>query len=327
MNAQILADAARIVGLLGALSGLLGGCGEQAPPPLEGSPAGPYRLILTLDPPRPTTDHDTDLAFRLIHSGNGQPVTDLQIVHERSLHTFIVARDFSSFAHLHQDDFVPVTAPERMDGRQHFPYRFPAQGSYRIVSEFVHRDRSWSKRFDVQVGPGAALRAAAPDFARERQVGPYHAVMSTSPARPVAGHETELVFELSRDGRPVTDLALWLGAEAHVAIWRSDGEFFGHTHSYTPEMARMMATMQGHRMDAAHSAAMMLKMMAAPPRLVYPGPVIPVRHVFPSAGTYHLFVQCAPGGASLVLPFVVAVVADDGQADTRLQSIVEVSAR
>jgi hypothetical protein len=313
--------------LLGAALLGLAGCGESAPTPLEGSPAGPYRLTLMLGPAAPQPGTDTLLNFELTQRASGAPVHDLQIVHERALHTFIVARDFSSFAHLHHEDFGPIDAADRDAGRQRFAYRFPATGDYRIVSEFTHRDRSWSQRFDVRVGHGAAPAAPPVDLKRMRRIGDYAARLEVSPAQPVAGHEAELVLALHRDGQPVTNLALWLGAEAHVAVWRSDGEQFGHAHSYTPEMARMMAAMQGHRVDAAHSAAMMLKMMSAPPRLVYPGPVIPVRHVFPTSGLYHVFIQCAPGGQSLVVPFTLEVLPDDGKADTTLRSIVDAAVR
>lgn len=250
-------------------------------------------------------------------------MSDLQIVHERALHTFIVARDFSSFAHLHHEDHAPRTADDIAAGRFEFPYRFPREGDYRVVSEFVHRDRSWSRRFDLAIGRGGTKGAAPADLSRTRRVGDYSATLTSSPAVPVAGHEAELVLDLMRDGAPVTDLALWLGAEVHMAIWREDGEHFGHTHSYTPEMARMMATMHA---DGAHSAAMMLKMMAAPARLAYPGPRVPARHVFPTPGTYRLFCQLAPGGEAVVFPFAVSVVADDGNVDTRVESIVPLAA-
>lgn len=314
----------RLVGRLCAcvIAFALAGCGESPPAARDGSPAGPYRLTLTLTPPVPVVTQDTQLELRLTRSTDDTPVSDLQIVHERALHTFIVARDFTSFAHLHHEDFSPWTDADRAAGRFRFPYRFPAAGDYRIVSEFVHRDRAFSKRFDVQVGRATRGTRAPVDLSRERLVDGYRVVLRASPEKPVAGHETELVFELSRDGKPVTNLALWLGAEVHLAIWREDGEQFGHSHSYTPAMARMMAAMQGHRMDATHSAAMMLKMMATPAQLVYPGPEVPVRHVFPTTGRYRLFMQCAPGGAALVVPFVLDVQADDGAADTTLRSIV-----
>lgn len=303
----------------------LGGCGDETPSQHIGTPDGPYRLALAVTPPVPAVGQTTTLEFTLTHGAGRTPVGDPQIVHERALHTFIVARDFSSFAHLHHEDFAPLTDADRARGRFRFPYAFPRAGDYRIVSEFVHRERAFSRRFDLRVGDGGTEPVAPADTARSRDVGAFTARLATSPAHPVAGHEAELVIELTRDGMPVRDLALWLGAEAHVAIWREDGEGFGHTHSYTAAMARMMASMQQHRMDAGHSAAMMLEMMAQPATLEYPGPRVPVRHTFPTPGRYRLFFQLAPGGAPLVVPFVLDVVADDGQADTRMESIVRVT--
>ena len=39
----------------------------------------------------------------------------------------------------------------------------------------------------------------------------------------------------------MTDLALYLGSELHGAVWRDDGRYFGHLHSYTPKMAAVLA--------------------------------------------------------------------------------------
>lgn len=312
---------------IGLLVAALAGC-DAAPPAVHlGTPAGPYRLAMTLTPAAPVPAAPAQIALTLTQEPAHTPVADPQIVHERALHTFIVARDFSSFAHLHHEDFAPRTDAERSAGVFHFPYVFPHAGDYRVVSEFVHRDRAWSKRFDLRIGGRTAPPAApaAADLARERRVGTYVATLSVSPAQPVAGHEVELVVTLARDDRPVSDLKLWLGAETHLALWREDGAHFGHSHSYTPAMARMMEAMQSHRMDAAHSAAMMLEMMKLPATLEYPGPRVPVRHTFPAPGRYRLFFQFAPGGESLVLPFALDVAADDGRLDTHIDSIVKLA--
>lgn len=308
-----------------AVAAVLAACDAAPPATYIGTPEGPYRLSMRLTPPAPQPAQETQIEFSLTQAPAQTPVVDPQIVHERALHTFIVARDFSSFAHLHHEDFAPRSEAEHAAGLFRFPYAFPRAGDYRIVSEFVHRDRAWSKRFDLRIDGDSAPAPAAADLARERRVGPYTATLAVSPATPVAGHELELVVTLARDGQPVTDLGLWLGAETHLAIWREDGEHFGHSHSYTPAMARMMAAMQSHQMDAAHSAAMMLEMMKLPATLEYPGPQVPVRHAFPAPGRYRLFFQFAPGGETLLVPFVLDVVADDGKLDTQIDSIVKLA--
>jgi hypothetical protein len=78
--------------------------------------------------------------------------------------------------------------------------------------------------------------------------------------------------------------------------------------------------MAGH--GGEHSAAMMLKMMSGPTKLVYPGPRIPIRYTFPTPGTYQLFLQCAPGGVITVFPFMLEVVAHRAELDTAIHTIV-----
>ena len=316
--------------LLALLLALAAACDERAPPLIEGHPGGPYRMTLTLAPPQPQAGQLTQLTWHLTHAASGMPVQDLQVLHERVIHNFIVKRDFSSFAHIHHEDFRALTAADLAAGSFTLPYRFPSAGSYRVVSEFAHRDRGWSKHFDVDVGGPPPPPVPAVDRGRTRTVGAYHASLRVSPDPLVAGYESELVLELSRAGQPVTDLALYLGVEVHVALWRDDGSEFGHTHSYTPHMAAMLHAM--HDADAdptAHArqlADMMVQMMNMPPELVFRGPRIPVHYVFPAPGLYHVFLQCAPGGTPQVFAFVLEVAAYAEGMQTRIESVLDSSA-
>ena len=308
---------------------LVHGCGESAPPAttaLEGQPGGPYRMTLTLDPPHPAAGEETRLTWRLTHAASGAPVEDLQVLHERVVHNFIVNLDFSSFAHIHHEDFRAVTADDLKRATLTLPYRFPSAGRYRVVSDFTHRNRNWIKHFDVVVGtPGASAPPLA-DFSRTRLVEDTLGSLSVSPPIPVAGYETELVLKLTREGSPVTDLALILGSEMHVALWREDGQHFGHTHSYTPHMASMLRAMHDQSSDADSRARMMadmlVMMMNMTSELVFHGPQIPVHYVFPEPGIYHLFLQCAPGGKPRVFHFALAVQPFRDGMQTRIESIV-----
>jgi hypothetical protein len=300
--------------------------GSSAPSTIEGQPAGPYRMTLALDPPAPTPATDTRLTWQLTHSASGAPVEHLQVLHERVVHNFIVNLDFSSFAHIHHEDFRPLTADDLKNATFTLPYRFPRAGHYRIVSDFTHRDRNWIKHFDVTVGNPPPSAVPVADFARTQKVDEYVGALSVSPAIPLAGYETELVLNLHRGTAPVTDLALILGSEVHVALWREDGQYFGHTHSYTPHMASMMRAMYDKGIDAASRARMMADMMVMmmnmPPELVFHGPDIPVHYVFPEPGTYHLFLQCAPGGTPRVFHFALQVAAFHEGMETRIESKV-----
>ncbi|MCB1748586.1 MAG: hypothetical protein KDK06_15510 [Gammaproteobacteria bacterium] len=312
------------LGLLVAL--LLAGCGDPEPLVLEGRPGGPYRITLELAPAPLVAGTPTRFTERLRHTRDGSPVRDLQVVHERAVHNFVVARDFSSFAHVHHEDSEALTAADLDAATFHFDYTFPHPGHYRVVSEFTHHDRGWIKHFDLVVGDPGPPAEVVVDLAREKQVGPYSAHLEVSPAVPVAGFETELVLDLAREGVPVTDLQLLLGSEVHVALWRVDGEHFGHAHSYTPHMAAMFAEMHDRQLDPAARAERMAQMMVAmidmPAELVYPGPRIPVRLVFPEPGVYAVFMQCAPGGEPRVFEFMVEVARFVEGMDTHIDSMV-----
>lgn len=310
MSAGGFARAARLA-VAACLALLLAGCGEGAAPSREGRGGGPYRMTLATAPAAPQAGQPAELTWQLTYASSGAPLHDLQVMHERVIHNFIVKRDFTSFVHIHHEDFRALSDDDLARATFTLPYTFPSTGQYRVVSEFAHGDRSWSKHFDVDVG-GAPVPAPPPaNLARVRQIGPYTATLHVSPDPVVAGYESELVIEIARDGVPVTDLALRLGAEVHLAIWREDGSAFGHTHSYTPRMASLVESMHDRTLDdftrARRLADLMVKLMCMPAELVYRGPRVPLRYVFPEPGTYRLFFETAPGGTEQVFDFALEV--------------------
>jgi hypothetical protein len=309
--------------LLATLLFTLLGCQKATETVLIGQPEGPYRLSLSLSPPQPRAQEQISLTYRVTDAKTGQPVSDLQVLHERALHTFIVSRDFRTFVHIHHEDFSPLTAQDLAAATFHYSYAFPGPGEYLIAGEFTHKDRSWMKQFRLTVGGNNQQPEVAVDLAKNKTFGQYQAKLTTSPDPPLAGYDTELVLHLThQDGTPVTDLGLYLGTEVHMASWRIDGTNFGHQHTYTPEMAAMMAAMRDHTSNPTHMAQMMVQLMRGPQKQVYYGPDLPVRHFFPTPGTYKVFFECAPGGKPLVADFTVAVEEYREGMDTAVHSIV-----
>ena len=326
--AECFAPQLTTIGLSCLLLGLVG-CEPSTEQHLIGQPARPYRLTLALVPFQPRVEQEVSLTFRITDGDLERPLVPLQVLHERALHTFIVSRDLTVFAHTHHEDFFPLTAQDLAAATFHFPHTFPQAGEYMVVSEFTYKDRSWIKQFRFPVmgseqSPSLPHQAQV-DVAREKDFGPYRVTLRTSPDPPVAGHEVELVCEFSRAGSPVTDMGLYLGTEVHMASWRLDGEHFGHQHTYTPEMAAMMEMMRNHEQTVKMKAqmdAMMVRLMSGPAKQVYYGPQIPVHHVFPTPGLYKLFFETAPGGKRLVTDFTVQVVEYDEGVNITMQSIV-----
>jgi len=98
-----------------------------------------------------------------------------------------------------------------------------------------------------------------------------------------AGEPARFAFTLTRDGAPVTDLAPYLGAAAHVAIVSEDASDFAHTHGEAVGTASPGD--DGHPVPAAF------------------GPEVRVEHAFPKPGRYKLWVQIGHDGKVLTVPF------------------------
>ena len=92
--------------------------------PTVGRPSGPYTVTLELKPPRHFPGQAAILKFRISHSKTGKPVHDLQILHERALHTFIVNEDLSTFAHTHHEDYKALDLHTLESAEFEFPYEF-----------------------------------------------------------------------------------------------------------------------------------------------------------------------------------------------------------
>lgn len=289
---------------------------------LVGRPTGPYRLELTLAPLPLRAQQETMLTYRILDAAAKQPVHDLQILHERVLHTFIVSKDFRTFAHTHHEDFFPLTPQDLDTATLHFPYVFPQSGEYLVASEFTHKDHSWVKQFTLTVDGESSHSSVAEDFRRDKSFGSYQISLTTSPDPPVAGFETELVCHFKKDGVPISDLKLYLGTEVHMASWRLDGEHFGHQHTYTPEMAAMMAAMKDHSSNPDQMAQMMVQLMRGPAKQVFFGPDLPVHHLFPAPGVYKVYFESAPGGTPLVADFMVKVMEYEEGMDTTIHAVL-----
>lgn len=284
--------------------------GSDGTAAIVGQPAGgPYRAFLLLAPRRPRPGQVTEVTIRIEDARTNRPVQDLQVTHERVLHTFVVSRDLRHFAHAHHEDFAALRPDDRASATFHYPHVFPRAGAYRIVVEFTHRDRTWIKRFDFVVGDRGGGPPPVLVPRRESVSGGYRFRLSVDPDPPVAGRLTKLVCRIeTAAGAPVTDLAMVLGSEAHLALWRSDGEDFGHEHPWTPEMAARMRAMEeaGGAAEGAPAAASM-PAMTGPAAQRYHGPELPIRHRFPEPGLYKLFLDLAPGGHRTVADFVLRV--------------------
>ena len=207
--------------------------------------------------------------------GNGQPTTDLAVVHERPMHLIAVSEDLEEFAHLHPhastDETLRVT------------HTFRTGGAHRLFADFALRDgRSRVVPFDLAVAGSARAEEASADESAGRDDVEMRLV-SDVPVR--AGEESMLTVEV-RDARthePVTDLDPYLGALAHFVIIGRGSFDFLHAHPMGPD-AGVGAQMPGAT-----------------------GPVVSAHTTFPRPGSYRAWVEVQRNGRVIVRSFDLRV--------------------
>ncbi|MBA2520240.1 MAG: HAD-IC family P-type ATPase, partial [Chloroflexia bacterium] len=237
------------------------------------------------DPVAPEPGQPVTFAYRVVDEQSGEVVSDLPLDHERQMHLILTSRDLAQFQHIHPEPGD--------DGVYRVDTKLPAAGTYLLYDEFVHAGQTVLDRRELTVGaPSNAGAALTPDQAPKTVAG--FTVALNAAETITAGEATNFTFTLSRDGAPVTDLAPYLGAAAHVAIVSEDAADFAHTHGEAVAPAPAgdddrAAGDDGHGVPAAF------------------GPEVQVEHAFPEPGRYKIWGQFSHDGQVLTAPFTVEV--------------------
>lgn len=215
----------------------------------------------------------------------GKPA-NLQITHERLFHIMFIDEHLEDFAHIHVEDFWPISDSMKKAGVYTLKHTFANGGKHRGYVEFSVGDVEYMKEFEIDV-EGAPSQKTALDFATEQTIDGYKVTLNFQEA-PKAGQTSEFSFHLEKDGIPVKDLELLLGADMHLAVWSEDIHIFEHSHPYMPGMENVpMSKMSPHQM--------------------YRGPDVPFKFVFEEPHTYKIFAQFKYKGKVRTVPFFVKV--------------------
>jgi hypothetical protein len=176
-----------------------------------------YRLVptstaLPAGTPAPFT-------FRVV-GPDGTPVTGYTPTHDKDLHLIAVRRDLTDFQHVH-----PTMAA---DGTWSVPLTAAAAGPYRVFADFQPTGRAEPLTLGVDVtaaGPYAPRTRPAPT--RTAIVDDYTVTLTGDL---VPGTASTLTLEISRAGRPVTDLQPYLAAYGHLVALRDGDLAYLHVH-------------------------------------------------------------------------------------------------
>ncbi len=163
-----------------------------------------------------------------IKDPTGLPVTKVETVHEKPLHLLMVSKDLSWFAHEH-----PTL---QQDGTFTFTYTFPQAGEFFFFSDFTP-PKVGQQVVTVPVTIPGAAPASKPltiDSDKPKTIDGYTVTLETGgPVK--TGGATHLAYTVSKDGKPVTTLAPYLGAMGHLVIISEDRAQFVHSHPHEGE--------------------------------------------------------------------------------------------
>ncbi|MEU8515660.1 hypothetical protein AB0C76_29390 [Kitasatospora sp. NPDC048722] len=243
------------------------GDGGRPPGGLQISDRG---YTLSLDNAFATAGTPTDLRFRIL-GADGRPVTDYQAQHEKELHLIVAPRDLSTFQHLHPTRAADGTWSARAD--------LPAAGEYRVLADFTPAGAAEGLTLGADLHAAGDLRPAPlPDTGRTVTVDGYTVTLGGDLTPGRAGR---LTLNVSRDGRPVTDLQPYLGAYGHLVALRAGDLAYLHVH----------------------------------PESTAPGPEIAFDATAPSVGSYRVFLDFKHQDTVRTAAFTVTADGTGGEAE------------
>ncbi len=215
----------------------------------------------------------------------GLPLRDLQIEHERLVHTIIVSEDLGTFMHIHPDDFGPIADDMRAKGEYTLYVTFPKAGVYELATGFSHQGHEGTVRNSITVlGDKPEPVLLVKNTARQEQFPGFTVTLKIDPDQIQAGVPSHFEYTMiNDDGAPVADMTSYLGAPMHLAVWSYDLGYFLHTHGEVPGY--------GHEIPAGAAF----------------GPLIDVHTTFPYPGLYRAFAQFSRDGSVYTTTFDIAV--------------------
>jgi len=200
-----------------------------------------------------------------IEDGSGDAVAEFDELHERRLHLIVVRRDGTGFRHLHPE--MDAT------GTWTTPIEFAEAGVYRAFADFSVDGEQRTLAADLFVSGGEFEARPFPAPQPVAATDGYEVRLRVGEA--TAGEPDSLAFSVSRDGRPVEDLAPYLGAKGHLVALREGDLAFLHVHPR-----------EGDEVAAEEIA---------------------FEATFPSAGRYRLYLQFKHEGFVRTAEFTVVV--------------------
>ena len=289
---------AKVAGWL-MVGAFLLGCGDretETPPPSvsETTPlaiSSEPDVTIAVTPEHPPVGKPAEVRVQVV-APSGEPPR-LQPIAGNPVHLVAVNRDLSWYEHVHPQ-------PEGEAWVSGMTFRQPGESILHVILKPEKNKQLVHKRI-VTVGTGAATAHARPLLIspREKRSGDYTVRLRSNPEPPAAGIWSSLIFEISRDGKPVTNLTP-TGTLGHIVILREGGEDFVFAHSTDGEALRGMRA-------RAHQPALPTNLDTHRRHVGDTGPEVTFHTQFPRIGKYKLWVEFLAGGDPVRADFVLDV--------------------
>ena len=200
----------------------------------------------------------------------GMPQTEYVEDQTKLLHFYLVRLDLTGYQHLH---------PTLKDGTWSIEANAAAPGSYRMYTDFVAKDAMGAEHplvlSTLLTAPGTYTPVPLPPASATATEGGLTATLTGSIA---AGTESNMTFQITDGGKPVTDLEPYLDSFAHLTALHVGDGAYQHAH---PELTAM-AGEKG-------------------------GPSLPFTVDLPEKGSWRFFLQVKRSGMLHLLPLTVTV--------------------
>jgi len=178
---------------------------------------------IAFERPKAETGKNVNLTFTLTRQG--EPLTELQIMHDKLMHVILVRKDLKHFDHIH-----PV---QEKPGVFVVPYRFAAAGDYRVWSDFMYGNMQHVIDFDLSIT--GESEAEEPDRLNGLKV------QMNAPELQEGKNATMTFTVTDADGKAVPVIEKFLAADGHIIIVDETLDEFEHAHDDTDDKNNLLS--------------------------------------------------------------------------------------
>ena len=179
------------------------------------------------------------------------------------------------------------------DGNLSVKTKFDRGGDYVLFADLTPKGEKKNQVFDIPVKVSGDPVQSIPLTPRNTfETEGYTAVMTTEPSDLTINKSTEIIVNLKKNGKDVTNLENYLAALGHMVVISEDASMYLHVHPMEAEGSGM-GDHGNMKMDSD--------------KITKSGPDVVFHTNFTKPGLYKVFAQFNPGGKLITTNFVVNV--------------------